>query len=93
MKMKLTAKAAKYLSDGLVRVPRTDDQDVCFRVVDSSETGRFKITIDRPMPGDQTFEVEGTVVLTMAPDIATLCEDKVLDLRERPDGKRQLAFT
>ena len=65
---------------------------ICFRMVSSSHEGRFRLALGRPSADDETYEVEGTVVLAIAPDVATQCEDKVLDLRKQPDGSSQLAF-
>ena len=92
MKMKMTANAARHLADTLQRAPQSDVEDACFRMLSSSETGSFQLTLDKPGSQDERFEVEGSVILALAPEVAAQCEDHTLDVREQADGSKALVL-
>lgn len=93
MSMKITANAAKHLSENLRGAPESYSKDSCFRMVRTSDAGELRLTMSSPKLDDEKFEVAGSVILTLAPDIATHCEKKTLDVREQPDGTAKLVLS
>jgi len=87
--MKLTAAAAQHLARGLTEAAASGQGDFCFRIV-QSDTGGLKLTLAKPGPTDQRFEVEGSMVLAIAPEISGEVEGHTLDVQKLPDGSQRL---
>jgi hypothetical protein len=89
MPMKLTAAAAQHLAQGLTQATETAEGGFCFRII-PSDTGGLKLTMAQPGPKDERFEVEGNMVLAVAPEIAQQVEGHTLDVQKLPDGSQRL---
>lgn len=87
--MKLTAAAAQHLARGLSEATTSGQSDFCFRII-QSDTGGLKLTMAQAGPTDQRFEVEGNMILAIAPEIAKDVEGHTLDIQKLPDGSQRL---
>lgn len=78
----LTDAAAAHLSVILGQTQASDEQAV--RMIPTQQG--LELTLDAPKPDDQTFAHEGKTVLVIEPKLATMLENRTLDVETGDDG-------
>lgn len=80
----VTTAAAAHLAQMLGAAEAPDDVAVRFVVEGSS----LALTLDRPGPGDATFDHSGRMVLLLDEDVSELLADNTLDVEQTDAGSK-----
>lgn len=80
----MTAAAGKYLCAVLQRSNAPEETAIRFDVEGDTLTSR----LDRPRPGDATFDHDGRKVLVMDERVSQLLDGSTLDLQPTSEGEK-----
>lgn len=82
--LEVTERAKEWLKSILIEQNIQDPQAAMRIVIESS--GELRFCIDIEFSEDQVIEYKDAPVLRLAPEVAKRLEEKILDIRDFPDG-------
>jgi len=82
--LSVTASAASLL--GEIQASQEEAADKVLRLINRG--GQFELTFDTANEDDHIFQSEGKDVLLVAPDVATVLADAIIDTQDTPEGPR-----
>ena len=81
----ITERAKEVLKATLIATEADPDEGL--RLLPTPD-GRFVLTLDTELPGDQVVEHEGAKVLLVAPELAPVVDGVTLEVQDTPDGPK-----
>lgn len=86
--LSVTDAAMQHLYDSLTSAANADLGGRCFRIVPTDDNN-LRLSLAKPVPGDATYDYEGSTVLALPTELQEFCSDKSLDVDE--NGRLELA--
>lgn len=84
----ITDAAMQHLYNSLSSSTDPEPGGKCFRIV-RTDDNNLRLNLEKPVPGDATYDYEGSTVLALPTELQEFCSDKSLDIDE--NGKLELA--
>lgn len=91
MALAVTEKAAEALKETLGSVDHEPDQ-VLRLVPSATDQAELGLALDQTREGDQVVEYEGSAVLVLESSVSESLSASTLDVKEGPEGRRQLTL-